>query len=410
MEGLGGASSALQGIKVADFSHLTAGPLSMAFLADHGAEVVRVESNLAVDGQRTSPPFRDDIPGINRTANFAWVNRNKYGVTLNLKHPQGKALAHRLVAWADVVADSFKPGTMARLGLGYEELASVNPGLVMVSTSGQGQTGPHASQPMTGIQLTALAGLDHLTGFPHGEPIGIYGAYTDLTTPRFIVALVLAALDYRRRTGKGQYLDVSQYECGGVHMVAPFILDYTANGRDSGRRGNRHPAAAPHGVYPCRGQDQWCTLAVFTDAEWQALCRVAGATLWADDARFATLAGRKRYEEDLDACIGAWTSSYLPEEFMRVLQAAGVAAGRVETCRDLFEDPQLQYRHAFWTLDHPEIGPHANQTAAFQLSKTPAMPRMPSPLQGQHNEYVYTQLLGLSDEEFVSLIASGALD
>ncbi len=400
---------ALKGIKVADFSWVGVGPWTAKYLAEHGAEVVHIESSTRPDLLRTTPPYKDNIPGINRSAYFAIFNNDKYSISLNLNRPRGVEVAKKLVAWADIVIESFSPGRMKRWGLGYEELQKVNPDLIMLSTTQQGQTGPHAGHPGFGTQLVSMAGFTHLTGWIDREPSNPYGAYTDTITPRFAVAALMAALVRRRRTGKGQYLDLSQYETG-IHFLAPLILDYIVNGRIAERKGNRSPAAAPHGAYPCQGEDRWCVIAVSSDEEWRNFCRAIAAPPWTQDPRFATLWGRKENEDELDKLVADWTCQFTPEEVIAILQAVGVTAGVVESCRDVHFDAQLKHRQTFPELNHPEIGRHTYNAPAFRLSETPCQLKRPAPCLGQHTEYVCTQILGMSDEEFVQLLSEGVLE
>lgn len=399
-------TQAFAGIKIADFGWVTVGPTLVKCLADHGAEVIRIESTTRIDIMRVSAPYKDDIAGPDRAAFFATCNNNKYGITLNLRHPRGIEVAKRIVAWADIVSEGYTPGTMGRWGLGYEELQKIKTDIIMVSTCNLGQTGPYASHPGFGTQLVAYSGLASITGWPDGEPVIPDTPYTDALAPPFGATALIAALDYRRRTGKGQYLDLSQHEVA-VYSLAPLVLDLVVNDRVGQRKGNQCSYAAPHGVYPCRGQDRWCAIAVFTDEEWQSFVKVIGEPLWTKESRFATLMGRKEHEDELDELIGQWTRQFTAEKVMAMMQAAGVAAGVVQTCKDIYHDPQLKYRHHFWQLEHPEIGKHSYELPAFRLSKTPAELRMPAPCLGQHNEYVYTKILGMSDQEFVELLNEG---
>ncbi|MFC1978246.1 CoA transferase, partial [Chloroflexota bacterium] len=397
----------LKGIKVADFTWLIAGTRTSKALADYGAEVIKIESSTRPDPSRPLGPFKDGIPGLNRGNANQW-NTSKLSVALNLAHPRGVEVAKRLVAWADVVVENFAGGTMKRMGLGYEELKKVKPDIIMLSACMQGQTGPHANHPGLGAHLTALSGFCHITGWPDREPPDL-GVYTDFIVPRFNTLAILAALDYRRRTGRGQYLDMSQYE-SSIHFMAPLILDYVVNQRVAVRMGNRSDYAAPHGAYRCRGGDRWCAIAVFTDEEWGSFGKIVGNPAWTNDLKFATLLARKRNEDELDRLVEEWTIDYSAEEVMSMMQAAGVAAGVVETGEDLLEhDPQLRHRHFFWELDHPEIGKYRAAGPAFVLSKSPREVRR-APLLGEHSEYVLKELLGTSDEEIAELVIEGVLE
>lgn len=402
-------SRTLEDIKIADFTWVVAGPLCVRYLADYGAQVVHVETGTRIDPIRYTPPYKDDIPGTNRSGYFHNYNSNKYGITLNLRHPKALEIAKKLILWADIVAENFNPGVMKRLGLGYEELKEIKPDIIMISLGSKGQTGPQARLPAFGAHLAALSGFTHITGWPDRDPPVIFGAYTDSIAGRFGAATLLAALDYRRRTGKGQYIDLSQSEAG-IQFLMPPLLDYDVNQRILERKGNRHLSAAPHGAYRCKGEDRWCAIAVFTDQEWEAMRQVMGSPPWSEDDKFATPLGRKRNEEELNSLIEQWTTNYPAEEVMNRLQQAGISAGVVETAEDLHSDPQLEYRHHFWVLEHQEIGKSTYDSLGSRLSKTPAELYKAAHTLGEDNYYVYTQILGLSDEEFVELLEEGVFD
>ncbi|MEE9146236.1 MAG: CoA transferase [Candidatus Tectomicrobia bacterium] len=388
---------ALRGIRVLDFSWFGAAPLGTKWLADHGAEVIRVESMTRLDALRVlgSGHFRDYTPDLNGSGFFNDFNSSKYGITLNLNHPQGLDVAKRLVALSDVVIDSFTRQVMRKWGLYYDDLVQIKPDIIVVNASQQGHTGPHADYLGFGYNLQALAGMNHLTGYADGYPLGTSVNYPDFVLPMFVASVILSALLYRKRTGKGQHIDVSQYQAM-ASTLGPTLMDYLVNGRVQGRTGGRSPTAAPHGTYRCQGEERWCAIAVFTEAEWTALCRVMGDPPWTREPRFGTLMDRLHHVDDLDAALSAWTSQYSAETVMRRLQEAGVAAGVVQNASDLLEhDPQLRYRGHYHLLTHPVTGPTRYMGPAFQLSGTPAALR-PAPCLGQHNAYVYGELLGMS--------------
>lgn len=402
------AKQALQGIKVADFCWVAAGPITTWYLAAHGATVVRIESASRPDTLRISSPFKGGKPGVDRSGNFAILNANKYSISLNVKSPHGKQVARKLIAWADIVAENFTPGVMERWGLGYKEIKKIKPNVIMIRTSNQGQTGSQAKQPGFGQHLVGLSGFGYYSGWLDRDPLGFGMAYTDVIVPRFGVVALMAALDYRRRTGKGMLLDISQLETA-IHFLSPQVLDYSVNGRIGNRMGNRCPYAAPHGVFPCRDKDSWCAIAVFTDEEWHSFKQVVGRP-WTEDIKFSTLLYRKRNEDELDRLISEWTTSFTAGHLMELMQNAGVAAGVVQSAEDIINDPQLKLRNSFWMMEHKVLGPYAHLGQPFTLSKTPAQPRMPAPCLGEHTEYVCTKLLGMADEEFVELVAAGAFD
>ncbi len=399
----------LDGLKVLDFCWVAVGPMTTGYLAEYGATVVRVESKRRPEVLRHAPPFGGGTEGLNRSGYYANYNANKYGLGLNMAHPRAREFVKRLVAWADLVTENFTPGTMEEWGLGYDELCKVKPDIIFFSTSMLGRGGPYSQQPGFGPVLASLSGMTGLTGWPDRAPTNPYGAYTDFLVPRFAVPTILAALDYRRRTGRGQHLDFSQLETS-LHFMAPLLLDCTISGREPDRMGNRDPAAAPHGAYPCRGEDRWCTIACQTDAEWEALCRVMGQPAWTQEERFATLLGRKANEDELDALVAQWTQGWDAYTLMHTLQEAGVPAGVVQTCQGLFEDPQLQHRGHFVFLEHPEIGPHPVQRSEFRLSHAPAEHRSPAPLLGQHTIQVCKEILNMSEDEIVTLTQAGILE
>ena len=404
------ARNPLQGVKVLDFSWLIAGPLTTKPLSDYGAMVIKVEGRSRADPIRSStPPYKDDIPGMNRSGIFNQYNTGKLSIALNLSKPKGIAVAKRLAAWADIVVENFAGGVMQRMGLGYEELRKVNPGVIMLSSCMQGQTGPYANHPGTGFHLTALSGMNQITGWPDREPIGPDGPYTDYIAPRFSTLAILAALEYRQQTGKGQYIDISQYE-SGAQFMAPLVLDYLLNKREAGRMGNHSLDAVPHNAYRCLGNDRWCAICVSTDDEWARFCNVVGNPDRSRDERFASFSARKNNEDELDKWIEQWTISRTAEDVMTSMQAAGVAAGVLQTGEDLMEhDPQLKYRGFFSELDHPEAGKYRAPRPAFILSKTPCELKR-APLLGEHNEYVLKEILNMSDEEIAGLVIEEVIE
>ena len=390
-----------------DFTWAGTGPMTIRHLSDWGATVVRIESETHPCFIRTTPPYKDGKPGLDRAAYFALFSANKYSMCVDLSHPRGKEVIKRLVSWADIVADNFAAGMMEKWELGYEDLKKIKPDIIMFRTNGQGQTGPYSQLRGVGVNFATLAGFAYLCGWPDRTPINPYGAYTDVIGPRFGAAMLIAALDYRRRTGKGQLLDMSQFEAS-VHFLTPLVLDYIVNHHVANRMGNYCPYAAPHAVYRCRGEDRWCAIAVFSDEEWQSFCRVIGSPSWTKEPGFSTLLGRKEHEAELDQLVEEWTINHTAEEVMTLMQREGVAAGVVKTTQEMYEDPQLKHRDHFWKLNHEGIGPlsHLRQATSY-LSKTPAEARMPSPLIGQHTEYVCKELLGMPEEEYVSLLLDG---
>lgn len=397
----------LAGVKVLDFGWALVGSLTTKQLADHGAQVVRVESTTRVDLPRTnrmvsmsSATNPDDKPW------FTHLNTSKYSIALNLKCAPAKSVIERLTRWADVVNANMVPGTLSRLGFGYEYMRSIKPDIIMAEGSAYGQTGPLAHEWGVDGTGAALSGYLDLTGWPDRGPVGPNVPYGDVVLPFFIAAAIVAALDYKRRTGKGQYIDGSMLDVC-VQQITPALLDWEANGHLQTRNGNRIAYAAPHGVFPCQGDDRWCAIGVFTDEEWEAFCHAIGDPPWTKEPRFATLSSRKENEDALEELVAKWTKKHSAEEVMQILQAAGVAAGVVQTMQDIVEhDPQLKAREFLVPLKHPVIGVFGHPTPPYKLLKTKAQVRT-SPCLGEHTEYVCTQLLGMSDEEFIELFRQG---
>lgn len=401
---------ALEGVKIADFSWMGVGPIAMKYAANLGAEVVRIESKTRVDHTRTSMPYKDWQPGLNRSGIFNYFNDSKYSITLNLKMHRAQEVARRIIwDWADVVADAHLPGIMEDWGLDYETLRKEKPDLIHVATSLQGKTGTYSRLPGHGIVGSQLAGFSVITGWPDREPTVPFGAYTDFTAFPFMVIALIAALIYRKRTGKGQYIDMSQLEAS-VQLLAPPVMDYMINRRVLERVGNRDARSAPHGVYRCQGDDRWCAIAVSTDEEWQRFCSVIGDPAWARDPKFTTLGGRKENEDELNMMVEEWTANYPPEEVMRLMQAGGVPAGVVQSGEDLIKDAQLNHRGTHVILNHPEVGQHIYAQPPYRLSKTPPELTKPAPCIGEHNEYVLKEILGMSDDEVAELLIEGALE
>jgi benzylsuccinate CoA-transferase BbsF subunit len=397
-------------LKIAAFSWAMVGPLTLKFFADYGATVIRIETTHRPCVTRTSSPYKDRQAGLNRSGYFNHFSGNMMSMSLNMGHPRGIELAKELISQADVVMENFTPGVMDRWGLGYEELKKIKSDIIMVRQNGFGTEGPYKNLAAFGMILAAIAGIPNFIGWPDRGPLPVgVGAYTDCISPRLASAALIAALDYRDRTGKGQLLDLAQYETA-LYFVLPGLLDYAVNGREPVRKGNTSPSAVPHNVYPCMGNDRWCSIAVFTDAQWAGLCNLLGKSEYVLDPRFDTLLHRKENEQAVDALVESWTRSRTPEEAMAQLQAAGVPAGIVENAADLYADPQLRHRRLFWPMEHSEIGMFTHLGASLEMSETPAEARTPTPLLGEHTEYVLTKILGKSDEEFVELLAAGALE
>jgi benzylsuccinate CoA-transferase BbsF subunit len=339
---------------------------------------------------------------------FVLLNPEMESVALDLSTPDGRRLARLLAERADVVADNFAPGVMARLGLDAGALREARPGLVTVSSSLFGQSGPQCDYPGFGGQGSAIAGFNHLTGWPDREAHGPYGTITDSLSPRYLAVAVTAALLERRRSGRGRAIDLSQIEAG-LHGLAEMTVRFSASGEVLRREGNRDERAAPHGVYPCRGDERWIALAVHSDAEWKALLDVLGRPAWGADPRYASASGRLGAAAELDARLAAWTAASAAEELAARLQAAGVEAGVVQTPADLLRDPQLAHRGHFVPLRHGHLGELPFERCGFRLSETPGCLHAPGPLLGEHTAPILAGLLGLGEEEIGRLERDGVL-
>ncbi|MHB8574742.1 MAG: CaiB/BaiF CoA transferase family protein [Dehalococcoidia bacterium] len=398
----------LAGIRIADLTAVWAGPYTTRLLADMGAEVIKVESVHSPDLLRalsTLPPETERT--YNKAAYFNHNNRNKYGVSLDLAAPEGRALFFDLVSVSDVVIENFRADVLDRLGLGYEVLRAVRPDIVLVSMPGHGKTGPEASHVAYGTNIEQLSGLVSITGYTGGEPHKSGISYGDPISGTAAAGAVMTALLYRRRTGRGQFVDLAQREAL-MNLLGEYVVHYSMIGRQPQPGGNSHPVWAPHGVYPCAGVDQWLALAVRSDEEFTALCRVIGRSDLAADPRFADGLVRHSNREALDEPLTAWTSELGAYEAARQLQAAGVPAGPVESARQLLdEDPHLRARGFFEEVTHRDAGTWRMERPVWRFADAPAHVRINAPAFAEHNEFVYGSLLGLADERLAVLTASG---
>ena len=400
---------ALKGIKIAEFAWVVVGPSTSRYMADHGATVVKIESHKRLDTNRINGPFVNGIPTPDGSMFFGKHNPNKYSVSIDLQNPKGKELAWKLIKWADVVTESFSPGTMEKLGMGYEEVKKVRPDIIYLSSSMQGRGGPHTSYAGYGQNAINFCGLTEVTGWPDRLPSPPYGACSDYISCRFAAFAILAALAYRRRTGKGQYIDQSQFESTIQFMSVP-IMDYQVNGNILTRNGNRLPDAAPHGCFKCKGNDRWVAISIMNEEQWQQFCRVIGSPALAENDRFANLDARKKHEDELENLVNTWTSEHTAEEVEQALLRAGIPANIVEKPSDIYKDPQLEHRQYFTPLEHSFMGNQKYEAqGCFILSKTPRTIEMPSPCLGEHNEYVFKELLKLTDDEIADYLINGGI-
>jgi len=397
----------LEGVKVADFSWIGVGPITAKALADHGATVVHIESESPADRLRLVGPFKDDIAGINRCQFFGSFNTSKLSLQLDLKHPEGNDIARQLLAWCDIALDSFTAGTMDRLGLGYEVAKSLNPEIIMATTCLFGQYGPAANLAGYGYHAAAISGFYEITGWDDRPPGGPWNAYTDTVAPRFLTTTLLAALDHRRRTGQGQYIDQAQME-SALHFQSPWLLDVQLSGQSPRRRGNMDPTRSPHDAYRCAGNDQWCAIAVETNEQWDRLRTALGNPSWAAAPELADLDGRHINKALIDDRLSDFTRQHAPGEVMRLLQEAGVPAGMVQRSSDHLQDPQLAHRDFFRPLHHPEMGEVPYEGHQYRINGYDNGPRMPAPCLGEHTFEVLTEILGFSADRAAEVLIGGA--
>ena len=400
----------LAGIRVADFTWVGAGPFATKLLADHGAEVIKIESAGRLDALRTTPPYPNKTPGINRSGYFANRNTSKKSLALNLRDPRAIELARRLITRSDIVANSFTAGTMDKWGLGYEDCRILRADIIYLSMPMHGGDGPHGQFLGYGAAMGALSGLYAATGYPDMEPTGTGTNYPDhVPNPCHAAIALLAALRHRRRSGQGQNIELSQVE-STVCALGPLVLAAQTKGRNASLlRANREAGVAPHGVYPAQGDDRWMAIACWSERDWSTLCAVAGAG-WLADARYATLAARIANEDALDEAIGTWTASQNAFVLSALLQEHGIDAAAVQNAQDVVErDPQLRHARHWVRLRHAEMGECVYNAPPFHLETTPGALRSPAPLLGQHTDDVLSSVLGLMPEEIATLRADGVL-
>ena len=397
---------AWSGTRILEFGAGAAGPIATRYFAEHGADVIRIES-------RTRPDFlrgygvvdADDPDRLERSPLFDALNPDKRSIAIDLKNPEGRELAIELVKQSHAVAENFAPRAMPGLGLAYADLVEHKPDLVMVSACLNGQTGPHRDYPGFGGQGAALAGFNELTGWPDREPVGPFGTITDSLAPRFSAAALAAALLRHRRTGQGTYLDLSQVEAG-VYALSPWLVEYQTNGEAKTRMGNRSETYAPHGVFPCAGDDRWIAIAVYTEPEWATLAAEAGLAR----TEWSSLERRRDDLDALEAALATWTADQDALTLAERLQRLGVEAVPVSDFADANADPQLRARGHYVALEHPVLGPGEYERNGVRVSGAPSGYRAPSPLLGQHTDEVLAEVLGLSETEITRLRESAVVD
>ena len=396
------SNSALHGTRIIDCTMWFAGPFATELLAQMGAEVIKVESIQAMDGWRGSITSAGSDRPWETAAAFNSVNHSKYDITLDLNQPEGVEVFKRLVKIGDIVVENYTPRVMKNFGLDYTCLKEINPALIMLSMPGYGTTGPWKDYVAFAFLVEETAGIPQITGYPDGPPMLMGASQADSIAGLNGAFAILTALEYRRKTGKGQYIDLSQVEALTCLMAEP-IIDYSMNHRIWPRIGNRHRSMVPHGCYRCRGDDEWVVIAIPSDEEWIKFCTITGHSGWLEDERFSDASGRWKNQYELDMLIEAWTIKRNRFEVMHDLQAAGIASGAVLSQAEVLADPYLKERGFFEELDRAEVGNHRYPGVYAKFSKTPGNLRWPSPCLGEHNDYVFRELLGMSKEELAQL-------
>lgn len=398
----------LAGLRIIDSTTMVAMPTSLHIMADMGAEVIKVETHTLFRTEAARLLYADNDPGDepwNRDGSFNTLQRSKLGLTLNLKVPEAVQAFKELTQISDVIVENNRAGTMDRLGLGYEELRKVKPDLIYVSNTGFGHTGPWRTYAGIGRMFELTCGLSQFTGYPDEGPRRVGKAFFDLHVGWTAVFAILAALHYRQKTGKGQWIDLAMYQIG-VSTMGDAILDYTANGRNGQIMGNRHPHHAPHGVYPCKGDDNWIAIGVENDGQWDALCEAMGSPSWTREERFTDTLSRWRHQDELDPLLSQWTRDFDHLELMALLQKAGVPAAAVMNSREVLTDTHMRARNFFEHIPHsPDsgIGTKSYFGRPWKMSKTPSFIQRPAPSLGEHNELILGELLGRSQEEIERL-------
>ena len=391
-------NGALKGVRVADFSMVWAGPYATAVLGYMGAEIIKIESRKHVDQTRQgSITLGEDYDGVNSSPIFNNANLNKKSVSIDISTKEGAELAKKIVAESDIVVENMRPGKMAKVGLGYEDLKAVKPDIIMISASGFGATGPYASYGGYAPIFASIGGLAYLTGYADGEPNTMSGVM-DLRVGTVSAFVALAALLRKQRTGKGMYVDVSSSEAISS-LIGSDLMGYTMNGVSPMRRGNDDSIMAPHQVYRCKGNDKWVSIAVATEEEWKSLCHVMGDPEWTKDAKYADEYARWSNRKELDKHMTEWTKEYEDYEVMDLLQAAGVAAMPSMSAEEILSDRHSEARGIFTKVKHPVLGEKTVVMPPWRFSETPAEIEKAAPLLGENNEEIFNGLLGMSKEE-----------
>ncbi len=399
---------ALAGFRCVDFSWVFAGPYCGQLLGDLGMEMIKVESRKRMDVVRNYPPFAFEDRRLNSSGYWNTHNRSKYSINLDMKSEKAQEIVTRLIAISDLVLENFSARGMKALGFDYQRLREINPRIVYCSMAGFGHRGPYKNYVAYGPMQESQAGIVYLTGWPDGQPSRVGTSFPDAGGGASAAFSIVAALRYARRTGKGQWIDLGQTLTAAA-LTDTAVIEYTINGDIQQRNGDYHRFFAPHNVYPCSGDDQWCAISVENDQEFAALATTMGQSELAHDARFATNAARIQNRTELDELINRWTGQHDHYEVMRRLQAAGVAAGAVLTTGEFVENEHVKARGYMESFDHPVVGEKLYPGVPFKMSLTPGYIHRPAPCLGADTEYILKNLLNMSDVEIKQLDDEGIL-
>jgi crotonobetainyl-CoA:carnitine CoA-transferase CaiB-like acyl-CoA transferase len=401
----------LSGIRVADFTWVWAGPTCTMQLAHMGAEVIRMETRNRICTIRMLPPWPGGAPHPDRSGYFNQYNQGKRAVTLNIASEEGREIAKKLVSISDVAVENFAGGVAKKLGLGYDDLVKVKPDIVMISMAGFGQTGPEAGYVSYGPAQVPMSGLSQLTGYIGWQPMHVGMSYGDPNAGLHAAFAVLSALYYRGRTGKGQYIDMSQWE-SSIAVIGEAIMHYEMNGEQPARQGSRSERMAPHGVFMVAGDDRWVSIAVANDDEWRTLAGLMNMPELADDPRFRTLADRKANEDELEELVMSWTLQFEdPYEIEKLLQANGIAAAVPQKNSEVMNDPHLAARDFWVEKPHADeaVGTRRHAGIPWKMSETPCGVTRAAPAMGQDNDWFFGELMGMSAEDIAGLTERGVI-
>ena len=391
----------LDGIRVLDFGQVVAGPILGHLLADFGAEVIRVESAAGTDVMRTITPVRTPIREFLEST---YHYRNRTCISLNLNKPEGVRLAKDIVKRCDVLIENYSPKVFRRFGMDYESLTKINPGLVMISMTASGQSGPLSGIIAYGPSINAVAGTDSMVGYQEDGSLAVNTWDADYVMGVTGAMAVITALHHKANTGEGQYIDMAYFEALAA-LLGEAVMDYSMNGRVARPQGNRHPTMAPHGIYPCAGEDRWISIAVQTEEEWKALRKVMGSPAWSEEADFVDLYARLQHRDELDKLLGQWTAKFDSYDLMERLQKAGVAAVPVMTLADVYLDPHDKFRRSSTRIEIEGVDPQdIVYGIPWKLSDTPGSIYRLAPKMGQDNQKFFHDVMGLPKPEIERLI------